>query len=77
MQIDSSIRFTKIKGQPHLHLYMSELEYALLNYPNKIITNLADFYNIFIKEDKNNIIFEYVRKAFESGINYIKIDIDK
>ena len=73
MDIDKRIRFTRVKGQPHLHLYVSEEEYINLGKPKKIIDNLAQFLDLKITDKEIN---DFACAGFDKGIYYIKIEID-
>lgn len=76
----SEIRYTRLKQVPHIHLYMSEYEYAILGYPNKRIRNYADFLNIFDKIMTDNLR-EVGRATFgiypyTNSVDYIKIEVE-
>jgi hypothetical protein len=68
------VRYSKLKGQPHVHLHMSDLEYSLCGNPRKIIVNLAEFYELKIL---NREYCEIVKKLFDKGLYYVKIEIDE
>lgn len=70
----SGIKYTKLKEGPYLHLHITDLEYSLLKYPQKVINNIAEFLNLKIFNDES---CEFVRLAFSSGVRHIKITIDK